>query len=160
MGARSVLFAAAAGLLAIASPAASDTVDPEYRELVTRYARGERALALAGVARFSDAEMVRIARAVTAAEPAIPLRAAVMLHLDLDYAKRPESAGTEQRRRCPGTQAAIAARYAGLLAGQEETRSFARRFFVSLAQSCQWDACLREQEIGRASCRERVFRVV
>src|SRR5258706_9675131 len=128
MGARSrVLFAAAAGLLAIASPAASDTVDPEYREMVTRYARGERALALVGVARFSDAELVRIARAVEAAtlaveraktaqldvkaaEPPVPLRAAVMLHLDLDYAERPESAGGEARRaRAPGG-AAVAGR--------------------------------------------------
>jgi hypothetical protein len=161
-----VLFAAVAGLLAIASPAASEPVNPEYRELVTRYARGERALALAGMARFSDAELGRFARAVEAAtlaadraaerakalaaepgkaaEPPIPLRAAVMLHLDFDYADRPESAGTEQRRRCPGTQAAIAARYAVLLAWHEETRSFARRFFVALAHSCQWDACLRD----------------
>src|SRR5260221_8149037 len=142
MGARSRLrVAAVAGLLAISSPAASDPVNAEYRELVTRYARGERALALVGLARFSDAELVRIARAVEAAtvaveraktarldvqasEPPIPLRAAVMLHLDLDSAKRPEWAGAEQRRRCPGTQAAIAARYAGLLAAHEETRSF------------------------------------
>jgi tetratricopeptide (TPR) repeat protein len=76
-----------------------------------------------------------------AAEPPIPLRAAVMLHLDLDEAERPESLGTEQPRRCPGRQAGIAARYASLLAWHEETKSFARRFFLALAHSCQWDAC-------------------
>jgi hypothetical protein len=63
---------------------------------------GERALAMAGLARFSDAELGRIAQAVEAevvaaerskanerskardrgqaAEPLIPLRAAVMMH--------------------------------------------------------------------------------
>jgi tetratricopeptide (TPR) repeat protein len=149
------VFAAAAGLLAIAPPAASQPVNPEYRELVTRYARGERALAVAGLARFSGAELGRIAQAVEAevvaaerrkAAPPIPLRAAVMLHLDLDEAERPEALGTEQPRRCPGKQAAIAARYAGLLAWHEETRSFARRFFAALAHSCQWDACLLEAQ--------------
>ena len=162
------VFAAAAGLLAIAPPAAPQPVNAEYRELVTRYARGERALAVAGLARFSDAELGRIAQAVEAevvaaerskasdhsqarergqaGEPLIPLRAAVMMHLDLDDAERPEAAGTEQPRRCPGKQAAIAARYAGLLAWHEETRSFARRFFAALAHSCQWDACLLEAQ--------------
>src|SRR5712692_4647782 len=60
------VFAAAAGLLAIAPPAASQPVNAEYRELVTRYARGERTLAVAGLARFSDAELGRIAQAVEA----------------------------------------------------------------------------------------------
>jgi tetratricopeptide (TPR) repeat protein len=158
------VFAAAAGLLAFAHPAASQPGNAEYRELVTRYARGERALAVGGLARFSDAELGRIAQAVEAevvaaergkanersqgrergkaAEPLIPLRAAVMMHLDLDEAERPEALGTEQPRRCPGKQAEIAARYAGLLAWPEETRSFARRFFAALAHGCQWDACL------------------
>jgi tetratricopeptide (TPR) repeat protein len=162
------VFAAVAGLLAVAPPAASQPVNAEYQELVTRYARGERALAVGGLARFSDAELGRIAQAVEAealaaerskanerskarergkaAEPLIPLRAAVMLHLDLDEAERPEALGTEQPRRCPGRQAAIAARYASLLAWHEETKGFARRFFVALAHSCQWDACLLEAQ--------------
>jgi len=159
---------AAAALLVIASPAASDPVNAGYRELVARYARGDRAHAVAGLARFSNAELGRIAQAVEAealaaerskaagrsnirergkaAEPLIPLRAAVMMHLDLDDAERPEALGAEQPRRCPGTQAGIAARYAGLLAWHEETKSFARRFFVALAHSCQWDACLLEAQ--------------
>ena len=160
-GRRPIVFlAVGAALLAIASPAMPSGVNAEYRELVTRYARGERALAIAGLARFSDAALGRIAQAVEAAalaaervkdreqdkEPPIPLRAAVMLHLDLDAAERPESSGTEQPRRCPGPQAAIAARYAGLLAWHEETKSFARRFFVALAHGCQWDACLPEAQ--------------
>src|SRR3989442_11582765 len=149
------VFAAVAGLLALAPPAASQPVNPEYRELVTRYARGERALTVAGLARFSDAELGRIAQAVeaevVAAErsktaPLIPLRAAVMMHLDLDEAERPEAPGIEEPRRCPGKQAAIAGRYASLLAWHDETKGFARRFFVALAHSCQWDACLLEAQ--------------
>src|SRR5260221_4129523 len=156
MGARSRLrVAAVAGLLAIASPAASDTVDPEYREMVTRYARGERALALVGVARFSDAELVRIARAVEAAtlaveraktaqldvkaaEPPVPLRAAVMLHLDLDYAKPPESAGGRRRWRRPAIRGGMAARESGPGPGCAQNRWIRRPFFTGLAPGCPW----------------------
>jgi tetratricopeptide (TPR) repeat protein len=113
-------------------------------------------------ARFSNAELGRIAQIVEAealaaerskargrgkaAEPLIPLRAAVMLQLDLDEAQRPPAGGTEQPRRCPGKQAEIAARYASVLAWNEETRSFARRFFLALANNCQWDACFLEAQ--------------
>ena len=62
-----VVVAVGAGLLAIASPAVPAGVNAEYRELVARYARGERALAIAGVARFSDSELGRIAQTVEAA---------------------------------------------------------------------------------------------
>jgi len=160
---------AVTGLLTLAMPGASDQVPAEYQELVARYARGERALAIAGVARFSDSELRRIAQTVEAAalaaerskaaervkdrdqgkettEPPLALRAAVMLHLDLDEAQRPPAGGTEQPRRCPGKQAEIAARYASVLAWHEETRSFARRFFLALANSCQWDACFLEAQ--------------
>ncbi len=158
-----VVLAVGAGLLAVGSPAMPAGVNAEYRELVARYARGERALAIAGLARFSDSELGRIAQAVEAAalaaervkdgeqgkeppEAPIPLRAAAMLHLDLDQAERPPAAGTEQPRRCPGPKAAIAARYASILAWHEATKEFARRFFVALAHSCQWDACLLEAQ--------------
>jgi tetratricopeptide (TPR) repeat protein len=149
-----MIFAAVACLLGLVSPAASDHVNAEYRDLIARYAHGERALAIGGLARFSDAELGRVAQAVEAAalaaargkagDPPIPLRAAVMLHIDLDEAERPAPSGPEQPRRCPGKQAAIAARYARLLAWQEETKGFARRFFIALAHRCQWDACLPE----------------
>lgn len=163
-----VVLVAAAGLLSVGRGTASAPVSAEYQELVARYARGERAAAIAGLAQFPDAELERIAQTVEAAtvaaertkdaergrtdargtitEPPVPLRAAVMLHFDLDLAERPESTGTEQPRRCPGKQAAIAARYAGLLAGHDETRSYSRRFFAALAHSCQWDACLVEAQ--------------
>jgi len=152
----------------------------DYRDLVVRYARGERALAVAGVARFPHVVLMQLARAIEeaalraqrgeagsaaalalkrgevalqrteAGDPLIPLRAAVMLHLDLDEVERPrdteEMRRTEQPRLCPGKQALIASRYAGLLAWQEETKSYARRFFVALAHKCQWDCCLPDAE--------------
>src|SRR6266581_8810610 len=102
-GLRSTVLAAAVASLAIVATVASDTVNPEYRELVERYARGERRPALTALARFSDGELARIAQATQAtasaaqrfkADPPLPLRAAVMLHLDLDDAERPEWAGT------------------------------------------------------------------
>jgi tetratricopeptide (TPR) repeat protein len=153
-GLRSTVLAAAS--LAIAATAASDTVNAEYRELIERYARGQRGPAVQGLARFSDAELARLAQAVLAtasaaqrgksADAPLPLRAAAMLHLDLDDAERPEWGGTEQPRRCPGRQAEIAARYAALLAVSDDSRDFARRFFLALAHRCQWDACLTEAQ--------------
>src|SRR5262249_29910457 len=53
---------------------------------------------------------------------------------------------TEQPRACPGKQALIASRFARLLAGQEHTKDYARRFFIALAHNCQWDACFRDAE--------------
>jgi tetratricopeptide (TPR) repeat protein len=144
----------AAAIAAIAPPAGA--VNPEYRELVERYARGEGGPAVKGLARFSDAELARMAQAAQAAaavarrgqsaDAPLPLRAAAMLHLELDEAERPEWGGTEQPRRCPGRQAEIAARYAALLAASDDSRGFARRFFLALAHRCQWDACLPEAE--------------
>ena len=157
VGRRRAAIAGAATLsLVIAGPAAAEDINPDYRELVERYARGERASAVAGLGAFSDAAMARIARAVEAdalggerGKPAprpFPLRAAVMLHFDRDEAERPDDSGSEQPRHCPGKSADVAAHYAGLLARRDETASFARRFFLALAYRSQWDACLREAE--------------
>jgi hypothetical protein len=153
---RAATAGAATLSLVIAGPAAAEDINPDYRELVERYARGERASAVAGLGAFSEAAMARISRAVEAdavggerGKPAprpLPLRAAVMLHLDRDEAERPADSGSEQPRQCPGKSADVAAHYAGLLARRDETASFARRFFLALAYRSQWDACLREAE--------------
>ena len=49
-----MILAVAAALLALASPAASAETGAEYRDLIARYARGDRASAIAVLARFSD----------------------------------------------------------------------------------------------------------
>src|SRR5436189_121049 len=46
----------------------------------------------------------------------------------------------------PAEYQELVARYASVLAWHEETRSFARRFFLALANSCQWDACFLEAQ--------------
>src|SRR3989442_15930163 len=48
--------------------------------------------------------------------------------------------------RWPGRYGGSGGRIASLLAGHDETKGFARRFFVALAHSCQWDACLLEAQ--------------
>ena len=139
-------------------------------ELVERYARGERAPALAGLARFSHDDLIHeygeLRASLMAAErcPGVAteagrercdaaleqrralVRAAVMLHADKDEQDRPPSAGAEQRRPCPGNQAALAGRYAALLARGSEGWDFARRFFLGMALRCQWDFCLEHAQ--------------
>jgi tetratricopeptide (TPR) repeat protein len=146
--------AATACGLVLASTIASGQTATEYGDLIALYARGERALAVAGLARLS----ATAPRAATAGEAAalaaqrdhaqlpFPLRAAVMLHMDLDEALRPAAAGREQTGPCPGHHASIAARYARLLSWRPETKDFARRFFVALAHRSQWDACLEDAQ--------------
>ena len=149
-----VVLGATACRLALAPAAASGQTNDEYRELIASYARGERAAAVAGLARLSDttprvaaaAEAAALAAQRDHAEPPFPLRAAVMLHMDLDEAERPQAGGREQPRPCPGRHAGIAARYARLLAWRTETKDFARRFFVALAHRSQWDACLPDAQ--------------
>ena len=149
------VLAATACRLALAPATASGQTNAEYREMIASYARGERAPAVAGLARLSDttprvaaaAEAAALASQRDHAEPPFPLRAAVMLHMDVDEAaRRPQAGGWEQPRPCPGRHADIAARYARLLAWRTETKDFARRFFVALAHRSHWDACLPDAQ--------------
>ena len=65
-----------------------------------------------------------------------------MLHADRDALDRPRSAATEQTRPCSGEQARRAGQIAAILAGRSDTRDFARRFFLAMANRSQWDFCL------------------
>jgi tetratricopeptide (TPR) repeat protein len=147
----------------------------EYRDLVALYARGERARAVAGLAQIPDLELCKIAHTVELAailtqrgeeggeaqlalqrgklgEPPLSLQAAVMLHWDFEKARHPMPPGvarrTEEPRKCPGRQTLIATRYARLLAAEQDkdTKGFARRFFIALADKCQWDACFDDAD--------------
>ena len=149
-----ILAATTCGL-ALAPATARGQTSAEYAEIIGLYARGERATAVAELARLADANLSRVAATGEAAAlaaqrdhtpPPFPLRAAVMLHMDLDEAERPAPAGREHARPCPGRHAGIASRYARLLAWRPETKDFARRFFVALAHRSQWDACLPDAE--------------
>ena len=149
LAASCLVLAGAPGLSAQPSPKPSG-----YVSLVERYAQGERAEAVAGLAWLSyndaiqgygelKAALEQLNRGYDAshAEPARRgtqlerlrglLRAAVMLHWDRDEADRPPYVGTEQPRPCPSRHADLAGRYAALLARWPETREFARRFFLT-----------------------------
>jgi hypothetical protein len=146
-----------------------------YRNLVAAYARGDRAPAVARLARMPELELCNIAHTLELAalfvqrgqegaeaqlalqhgklgKPPLSLQAAVMLHLEVELARQARPPGvlrrTEELRRCPGRQTLIASRYARLLAVEQDrdTLSFARRFFVALAHKCQWDACFDDAD--------------
>lgn len=155
------LARAAALLLPLAPPAAvpAEELRPAFRELLARYARGERAAAVGALGDWDEKDLRRQFRLVRemalGAERCpecsvarelerLPLRAAVLLHSDRDEAERRSTEAAEQPRLCPGPLARLAADYAGLLARQPAGREFARRFLLLLALRCQWDYCLEE----------------
>jgi tetratricopeptide (TPR) repeat protein len=65
-----------------------------------------------------------------------------MLHADRDKVEKPVPLGREETPRCPGPQSKIAGRYAALMARDDATRDFARRFFLTTALLWQHAACL------------------
>jgi tetratricopeptide (TPR) repeat protein len=131
----------------------------DWYELVRRYARGERAEAIAGLGAWSERELGRqvadVEQAARAAErcpgcPSIlqgfPLRAAVMLHWDRDRAEQQPLEGVEELRRCPGPFARLAGRLARVLSRRPTTADYALRFFRMVVTTCQWDACFDAAE--------------
>jgi tetratricopeptide (TPR) repeat protein len=154
---------AASALAAAARPAAAVEQGAfsraAYFELIRRYARGERAEAIAGLGAWSERDLARQLGAVEQAArdaercPAcpnvthgLPLRAAVMLHWDRDRAEQPPFEAVEQVRRCPGPLARLAGRLARVLSRRPATADFARRFFRMVVAACQWDACFDSAE--------------
>jgi tetratricopeptide (TPR) repeat protein len=149
--------------LVAAAAIGPSVVSPEYEALLRQYARGEREAAVAALGDWEPRDVDRQIRAMVRAArgaagcAACPdpvderlTKAAVMLHLDRDGADRPPAAGQEQPRACPGLDARRARDLAHLLAVRAETRDFARRVFLAMAQSCQWDFCLADAvEWGR-----------
>ena len=143
----------------IAAPAAAAprVASLDYLKLLERYARGERAAAVADLGSWTPGELERqldaFREGALASErcPGCPapldlglLPAAVMLHTDRDEAERPSWSGVEQARPCPGFHARIAGQYAHLATLRRENRDFARRFYLAMSMRCQWDFCLNE----------------
>lgn len=152
-----------------AVPARAEILTLHYEGLLRLYARGDRAAALEGLGRMraSDVDqeiqaLQRNAKEAGRCPPcgealdALPLRAAVMLHADKDEAERPPATGSEHARQCPGVQARRAGQIAAVLATRKDRdREFARRFFLAMAQRCQWDFCLQAAEQWAADGLER-----
>jgi tetratricopeptide (TPR) repeat protein len=135
--------------------AAAAIVSPDYEELLRLYARGERAAALAALGQMRSGHLDQQVRALQRAakdgarcpscpDPleGLPLKAAVMLHVDRDEADRPPARGTEQPRLCPAEHARRAGQVAAILALREPGKPFARQFFLAMAERAQWDFCL------------------
>jgi tetratricopeptide (TPR) repeat protein len=140
---------AALAALSLAWSAAA-RVDPVYRSLVERYARGQRAEAVAGLSALPRAHVAGLIRDVQKAPQDFPLlKAAAMLHVDRDESLRAPGLGTdegEQPRHCPGADAGFAERYAALLALQDGGQDFAKRFYLAFALQCRWNGCLLEAQ--------------
>ncbi len=147
------MFALAA--LSDVPSAAASIVSPDYEALLRLYARGERAAAIAALGQMRTSQLDQQVRALQrAAKDAarcpscpdplegLPLKAAVMLHVDRDEADRPPARGTEQPRLCPAEHARRAGQVAAILALREPGKPFARSFFLAMAERCQWDFCL------------------
>lgn len=138
-------------LVAVAVLAAV-VVSPNYEALIRRYAAGEREAAVADLGTWSPGDLDRQVRALQRARPAcpscpdpigdLPLKAAVLLHVDRDILEHPRSQSVEHPRPCPGDHARRAGQIAALLADRNPSRDFARRFFLSMANRSQWDFCL------------------
>jgi tetratricopeptide (TPR) repeat protein len=127
-------------------------VSLDYEALIRRYAAGERDVAVAALGTWRPGELDRQVRALQRARPAcpscpdpigeLPLKAAVMLHLDRDILEHPRSESVEHARPCPGDHARRAGQIAAVLAERNGTGAFARRFFLAMANRSQWDFCL------------------
>jgi tetratricopeptide (TPR) repeat protein len=134
---------------------AAVVVSGDYEALIRRYAAGEQAAAVSALATWRAGELDRQVRALQRAArdgppcpscphalDSLPLKAAVMLHVDRDEVERPRAHGTEQPRLCPGDHARRAGQIAAILAARDGPRDFARRFFLAMAHRSQWDFCL------------------
>jgi tetratricopeptide (TPR) repeat protein len=133
----------------------------QWIRIVRRYARGERAAAVADLGAWTRSGLAAQVAAVEEAARVVercrhcpslldglPLRAAVMLHWDRDLADRPAlpPGDVEQGRRCPGPTAALAERLARVVSRDPASAGFAARFFRMAIASCQWDACFADAE--------------
>jgi tetratricopeptide (TPR) repeat protein len=134
-------------------------VSPEYERAVRLYARGERTAAVAALSDLRPGDLDKqvetldnaarkAMRCASCLDPLkeLPLRAAALLHADRDEMERPAFTGMEHRRVCPGEHARRAGQIASILAYREPESDFSRRFFLAMAQRCQWSFCLLEAE--------------
>lgn len=158
-GAGLLLFAAVTSGPAITLAGTAEAgIGARYEFVLNLYAEGRHAEAVAALAEFPWKELddgwqllelrMRALRSCPACPDTLldrlPLKAAAMLHLDVDVALRPPNVVIEQPPTCSGRHARRASQFAELLALRVDGRDFARRFYLAMAQRAQWDACLDE----------------
>jgi tetratricopeptide (TPR) repeat protein len=142
-------------LAAVALAAAAQTAS--YTELLHQYAAGDRAAAVAELSSLGDGQIARELEALrdranahcASCDPAAvqsALRAAVMLHTDLDeLERRPLQITGERTPTCgPPVHALFAEGALAPLLGNEAGREFARRWYVAMGLRSLGDLCLDE----------------
>jgi tetratricopeptide (TPR) repeat protein len=159
-------FLAAVLIAATAEPAT-------YADLLRAYAAGDRAAAVAELARFDDAPIAReldalrdragaVARCSTCdpTEVQAALRAAVMLHTDRDdLERRPLTFAGERAPSCgPPVHALFAERALVALLSDARGRDFARRWYLARGLRSLGDLCFEEGRQWTASGLKRFAR--
>ena len=140
-----------------------DLTGASYRELVLRYAKGDRAAAVAELGDWSEKDLARELDRLRSWErrarqcqdceekysyPRFPLRAAVLLHTDReDLERRSRSPVDEATPRCGiGPQGVIAKEIALLVLLKPGETSFVGRWFLAMALRSQANACMGDAQ--------------
>ena len=144
-------------LLATAVALAAAAQTASYPELLQQYAAGDRAAAVAELSSLGDGQIARELEALrdranthcASCEPVAvrsALRAAVMLHTDLDeLERRPPQISGERAPTCgPPVHALFAERALTPLLSNEAGRKFARRWYLAMGLRSLGDLCLEE----------------
>lgn len=141
---------------------------PEYLKLVTRYASGEHAYAVALLGSWNDDQLrcdldnlrtaaLRAKRCTACPERLVferfPVRAAILLHADREVLDQFRPPVNEQPPQCgTGAHSRVVERLAALLfLVDPEPGAFLRRFYLGMARHAQWSHCLAQaQQWARA----------
>ncbi len=144
-------------------PPARVPPSPEYLDLVTRYASGEHAVALADLEGWSDdrlrcdlenlqAAAVAVRRCPRCEDKAVferfSIRAAILLHADREISEQFGSPVSEQLVSCGmGPQAQVVERLAAMLMLVDPgAKVFLGRFYVAMTRRAHWSHCIRQAE--------------
>src|SRR5688572_21989330 len=133
------LFAA----LAASSEAAGRAPRAAYEGLVSAYAAGDRARAVAGVGDL-DQDALRAGGERLEGAPPRTLLAAVMLHTDRRLVARRFTDAPETRPACDSVQTEPAWRAAQLLLLHADGVEHARRWLLAMALQDHWDGCFED----------------
>lgn len=156
LGRRILLEATMAGAFALLLLTTVAEPSAAYVALARRYARGERAAAVAELSRWSakqlDQELEQVRAGAVGASRGLaarslseapPLRAIVMLHTDRDALERGTSPSSTGPPRCgTRTHMELAERAATLLAGDPAGQGFSRRWVLAVALRALSEYCV------------------
>lgn len=135
------LVSASLAIALALAPARKPGPVERYVELVAAYARGDRAVAVAGVGALSQ-ETIRLGLDRLQAEHPFLSRAAVMLHTDRRLLERQERDAAESEPACASEQTRPAWEAAQLLMLAPSTTDFARRWLIAMTLHDRYAGCV------------------